>query len=111
MGVTLITFKRNPDIIWRTEIEDQEVQDRAANDRNVLEEGTVILAEDDMIHQLNFVGGKIWTLADGKRTTEDITEELLNFLDVDKAELLQDVEEFVNGLIARNWLLPQESKD
>ena len=104
------TYKRNPDIIWRVEVGDGEVLEKAVQDVDILDEGTVILAEDDMIHQLNFLGGKIWVMSDGKHSIDDMAEELLRIVDVDKEQLLGDITEFIENLTGRKWLL-QEGSD
>ncbi len=107
--ILLQIIKRNPEIIWRLEIEDDEILPQAQEDASILDQGTVILAEDDMIHQLNFLGGKIWILADGEHSLLDITNILLPLFDIDKDILAQDIKEFIDSLVERNWLIWETS--
>ncbi len=95
---------RNPDIVWRNEISDQEIMQHIANGEDISQLGTILLVISDMIHELNFIGGKIWMLCDASHTKEDIIKELLKTFDADESKLRQDVDEFVSKLIQDGWL-------
>jgi len=102
----LSLLQRNPDIVWRHEKrrEEQVLQDLEAGD-DVEDRGTVILLISGMMHQLNLLGGMIWSLCDGTRTEEQVVDQLLQEFAVDKAELAADVAEFVADLRHRGWLI------
>ena len=71
---------------------------------DVEERGTVILLISGMMHQLNLLGGMIWSLCDGTHTQEQVVDHLLEEFDVDRNELTDDVSEFVEDLLQRGWL-------
>jgi len=97
---------RNPEIVWRVEKRRQEQVLKALEEgEDVSQSGTVILIISGMMHQLNFVGGMIWTLCDGSRPLEEIIESLSAEFDVDRSELEEDVREFVEDLTRRGWLV------
>lgn len=96
---------RTPDIVWRVE-KRREAETLEALERgdDVAERGTVILIISGMMHQLNLVGGMIWSRCDGSRTEQQIIEELAAEFDVDRAVLAEDVHEFIADLLRRGWL-------
>ncbi len=96
---------RNPDIVWRVEKrrEAEIVRALEAGD-DVADKGSVILIVSGMMHQLNLVGGKIWSLCDGQRSLADLVEALAFEFEVEREELAEDVEEFVDDLLQRGWL-------
>ncbi|WP_432822408.1 pyrroloquinoline quinone biosynthesis peptide chaperone PqqD [Trichloromonas sp.] len=96
---------RNPDIVWRVEKrrEAEIVKALEAGD-DVADKGSVILIVSGMMHQLNLVGGKIWSLCDGQRSLADLVEALAFEFEVEREELAEDVEEFVDDLLQRGWL-------
>lgn len=98
-------LQRNPDIVWRVE-KRREAEVLAAMERgeDVAEHGTVILIISGMMHQLNFVGARIWSLCDGTRSEGDLIALLAAEFEVDPAELASDVNEFVIDLLNREWL-------
>jgi pyrroloquinoline quinone biosynthesis protein D len=98
--------KRNPEIIWRIERRrrDEVLQALAAGE-DAGERGTVLLIEKGTMHQLNLVGGMIWERCDGTRTRQQIAFELAGEFAVEQAELEDDVNEFVDDLNQRGWLL------
>lgn len=100
-----MNLQRNPDIVWRIEKRrEAEVLAAMERDEDVSAHGTVILIHQGMMHQLNFVGGRIWALCDGTRCDEEIFALLASEFQVDAAELSADLAEFVNDLINREWL-------
>lgn len=96
---------RAPDIVWRVEKRrEAETLDALERGEDVAERGTVILIISGMMHQLNLVGGMIWSRCDGSRTERQIIEELAAEFDVDHAILAEDVQEFIADLLQRGWL-------
>ena len=96
---------RNPAIVWRLEKRrEAEIVQALEAGEDVSDKGSVILIDAGTMHQLNLVGGRIWTLCDGERTVDDLIAELANEFEVDRAELADDVEAFVNDLMNRGWL-------
>lgn len=98
--------RRNPEIIWRIERRrrDEVLQALAAGE-DAGERGTVLLIEKGTMHQLNLVGGMIWERCDGTRTLDEIACELAGEFSVERAELEDDVNQFVAELVLRGWLL------
>ncbi len=97
---------RNPDIVWRLERR-REKETIAALERgeDVEERGTVILIISGMMHQLNLVGGRIWSLCDGHRTQAQVVDALAEEFEVERELLAEDVSDFVNDLLKRGWLI------
>ena len=99
-------LKRNPEIVWRVEKQrEAEVVKALEAGEDPGERGTVLLIVSGTMHQLNMVGGTIWQLADGAKTTEQIVDQLAADYDVDRAELADDVHAFVEDLVQRGWLI------
>ena len=97
---------RNPDIVWRIEKRREEEALRALEEgKDVTERGTVILIISGMMHQLNLVGGRIWSLCDGTRTEAEVSALLAGEFEVDSGEVADDVAEFVADLCRRGWLI------
>lgn len=98
--------RRNPEIIWRIERRRRdEVLKALAAGEDAGERGTVLLIEKGTMHQLNLVGGMIWERCDGTRTLDEIACELAGEFSVERAELEDDVNQFVAELVLRGWLL------
>ena len=96
---------RKPDIVWRVEKRrEAETQEALERGEDVAERGTVILIISGMMHQLNLVGGMIWSRCDGTRTEQQIIEELAGEFAVDDSVLTEDVHEFIADLLQRGWL-------
>ena len=99
-------LERNPQIVWRNEKrrEEQVLKGLEAGE-DVAEHGTVILLISGMMHQLNLLGGMIWNLCDGSRNEEQIIDALLVEFDVERELLAEDVAEFIQDLLKRDWLI------
>ncbi|AMV72404.1 hypothetical protein JCM30471_09210 [Desulfuromonas carbonis] len=98
--------KRNPALIWRHEKRrEEEILAAMAKGEDVSERGTVILLEGGTMHQLNLVGGMIWSLCDGNRSREQIVEALATEFDAERNELEADVAIFLEDLQGRGWLI------
>jgi len=100
--------KRHPDIVWRVEKgREARIIEALAAGEEVSELGSVILIISGMMHQLNLVGGRIWSLCDGHRTEEEIVAALAAEFDAEPEELRADVAEFVADLRGRGWLIDE----
>ena len=98
-------LNRNPDIVWRVEKRrEQEVLEALARGEEIGERGTVILIISGMMHQLNLVGGRIWSLCDGSRDLEQVVAALSEEFAAPREEIAADVADFVNELLQRGWL-------
>lgn len=105
-------LQRHPDIVWRVEKRRQQsVLARLEAGEDMSEDATVILLLSGMMHQLNLLGGEIWMLCDGQRTLMAIVDVLHQEFAVERAELEADVQEFVDDLIQRGWLIYAKSTD
>lgn len=101
-----MTPKHNPDIIWRIEKRKLAAVEAAiANGEDVEDSGTVTLILSGTMHQLNYVGGKIWALCDGSNSTDAIAEKMADEFDVEADEVKEDVIEFVKDLLKKGWLV------
>ncbi|MDX9709377.1 MAG: pyrroloquinoline quinone biosynthesis peptide chaperone PqqD [Trichloromonas sp.] len=100
--------KRHPDIVWRVEKRrEARIMEALDAGEDVSDQGSVILIISGMMHQLNLVGGRIWSLCDGSRTEEDIVAALAGEFDAEPEELRADVTEFVADLRGRGWLIDE----
>jgi pyrroloquinoline quinone biosynthesis protein D len=96
---------RNPDIVWRVEKRrEAEILKALEAGEDASDQGSLILIVSGMMHQLNLVGGRIWSLCDGQRTRDDLIETLAGEFEVEREELAEDVESFVDDLLQRGWL-------
>lgn len=96
---------RNPDIVWRVEKRrEAEIVKALEAGEDVSDKGSVILIISGMMHQLNLVGGKIWSLCDGQRSLSDVVDALAEEFTVERQELVEDVNVFVDDLLKRGWL-------
>jgi pyrroloquinoline quinone biosynthesis protein D len=99
-------LQRNPEIVWRVEKRrEQDILQALERGEDVTSRGTVILIISGMMHQLNLVGGRIWTLCDGSRDEAQIVVELAQEFDAAHDEIAGDVADFVADLIERGWLI------
>jgi len=97
---------RNPDIVWRVEKRrEEEIVKALERGEDVSERGAVILIISGMMHQLNLVGGRIWSLCDGSRGRRDIVDHLAAEFDAERDELEADVDAFIDDLQKRGWLI------
>lgn len=97
--------QRNPDIVWRVEKRrEQEILEALERGEEIAERGTVILIISGMMHQLNLVGGRIWSLCDGSRDEAQLVDALAEEFAADRAEIAADVNAFVADLMTRGWL-------
>ncbi len=103
--------KRNPEIHWRVERhrEDHAREvlgdpGRTPEDIEIDEMGTVTLLFGGVMHQLNFVGGEIWKLCDGKMDRGQIADALLDQFETEPDALRQDVDSFIDEMILKGML-------
>ncbi|MCA9983301.1 MAG: PqqD family protein [Anaerolineales bacterium] len=74
-------------------------------------EAVLILSDDSEINVLNAVGSRIFALADGSRTVGEIATAISDEFEVEPAEALNDVVEFLDNLVADNVMAYAETKE
>lgn len=67
-------------------------------------EAVVISPAENMVRMLNTVGSRVWELADGTRTVEEIAGVLVQEFDVDLAQARDSATRFVDELAAKGLL-------
>lgn len=67
-------------------------------------EAVVISPAENTVRMLNPIGSRIWELADGTRTVEEIAIALTQEYDVDLPHARHSVSEFVDELVAKQLL-------
>ncbi len=67
-------------------------------------EAVILSPSENMVRMLNPVGSRIWELADGTRTVDEIATVLTTEFDVAYPEARQSTEEFVDVLVAKGLL-------
>ncbi len=96
---------RNPRVVWRDEPRARDaILEALGRGEDVSERGWVILVDGGEMHELNLVAGRIWCLADGSRSAEDIAGALAEEFDAPSQEILADVEAFVASCLERGWM-------
>lgn len=75
-----------------------------------VDEGGVLLHLDSgQYHRLNRMGCTIWGLIDGARTVTDLTEEVKKVAGDPPADLMDDMQTFLEGLLTRDLIALTES--
>jgi len=101
-------FRRRPNIAWREEKEArQEVVAALEEGREAADEGTLVLVDAGQVFELNLLGADIWKLCDGRRSVEEIVDELQQGYEVGRRELESDVRDFLEEMKERGWLLTE----
>lgn len=77
----------------------------ATSSRIVDNEAVIIHTQGNSVHMLNEVGTRVWELADGTRTTEQIVAILVEEYDVEEAEAERTVTTFVEELRQRGLIV------
>lgn len=67
-------------------------------------EAVIITPAENMVRMLNDVGSRVWELADGKRTVEEIAQALTEEFEVGLAEARASAAAFVDELVAKGLL-------
>jgi pyrroloquinoline quinone biosynthesis protein D len=98
-------IKRNEDIFYRKEIEGEEELKDFLESEDVSAKGYITLIEAGTMHQLNYLGGRIWENCDGSKNLDGIVKVLEEEFDVEEEQLKTDVEDFIEDMIERGWLL------
>lgn len=62
----------------------------------------IVLADSGQVNVLNSVGTRIWELADGKRTLQEIADVLQAEYKVSPQQALQDLTEFMQEMLTNN---------
>lgn len=83
-------------------------KDSATAARVVDGEAVVIKPMESEIHTLNSVGIRIWELADGSHTVDDIIHQIKCEFDVKKENANNDTCEFIKDLITKRMLILYE---
>lgn len=73
--------------------------------REVEGEVWIVSSANKQLHNLNEVGSRIWALADGRHSLEDIAELLEGEFDAPREEILRDLQEFVSQLKQKGLLI------
>jgi len=74
------------------------------------DEGGVLLHLDSgQYHRLNPMGCTIWGILDGARTVTDLVEEVRKVATDAPANLMEDIQQFLDGLLARDLIAATES--
>ena len=74
------------------------------------DEGGVLLhLESGQYHKLNRMGSTIWQLIDGERTVADLEQEIRNLTADSPVSLMEDIQKFLEGLLARELIEAAES--
>lgn len=73
--------------------------------RTVEGEAIVITPEDSTLHTLNETATFIWDRADGTRTLEAITQEMLETYEVEEQILRTDAQEFVTLAVEKGLMI------
>lgn len=68
-------------------------------------ETVIVDPQQNMVRMLNEVGSRIWELADGSRTPEQIATELAEEFDLSFGEIYADVLQFLNELDSKQLLI------
>lgn len=73
------------------------------------DEGGVLLHLDSgQYHRLNGMGCTIWGILDGARTVTDLVEEVRKVATDAPANLMEDIQQFLDGLLARDLIAVTE---
>ena len=74
------------------------------------DEGSVLLhLESGQYQRLNRMGSTIWELINGARTATDLVEEVRKISADAPAHLMEDIQKFLEGLLARELIEVVES--
>lgn len=90
-----------------TSPEDYIVPDKRTASRIIEREAVILTLQDSMLHTLNRVGSRIWELADGTRTIEEIATIISDKFEVDKATAEVDILEFIKKLQGKGMITVQ----
>lgn len=67
-------------------------------------ETVIVDPRDNMVRMLNGVGSRVWELADGSRTIDEIAQVLVEEYDVEFEQAHESVLQFVQELANKNLL-------
>ncbi len=96
-------------------LRDQIVHDERTASTIIEKEAVILTLQNSMIHTLNRVGSRMWQLADGTRSVEEIAAVISDEFQVDEATAHADILEFVGelrnkGMIAIQRVQTSEEK-
>ncbi len=69
------------------------------------DETVLVLPDKGKVKVLNEVGGRIWSLIDGRRSVREIAALIANEYNVSVSEAEKDTLEFIDSLVTKNVLL------
>ena len=95
---------RNDDIFFRREIEDAEELKKFLEDTTASDKGYLTIIDAGTMHQLNYLGGRIFEECDGTKDLNGIVKVLKKEFDIEENDLKADVEDFIEDLLERGWL-------
>ncbi|MBM3131072.1 MAG: PqqD family protein [Chloroflexi bacterium] len=67
----------------------------------------IVLADSGEVNVLNPVGSRVWELADGKRTGQEIVQRIVAEYEVTAEQATQDVQSFLQTLLDANAITLQ----
>jgi len=76
--------------------------------RIVDEEGLVVLPGPAVVNVLNRVGTRVFALIDGKRTVEEIVQQITDEFDVPHDQALVDVDIYLSELVQAGMVAPAD---
>lgn len=68
-------------------------------------QAVVVIPREGQVNILNQVGSRIWELADGKKSLDEIAVIISNEFEVEPEIAYLDTEEFVRGLLEKEMLV------
>ena len=74
-------------------------------------EAVVILADSSEVNVLNPVGSRIFEMADGSHSVEDIVEVIVAEYEISPEQAAADVNEFLQKLVEQSVLIFDETKE
>lgn len=83
--------------------------DKRTASRIIEKEAVILTPQDSMLHTLNPIGSRIWELADGTKTSEEIATIVSAEFEVEKAVAEADILEFAEELQAKGMMTIQET--
>jgi hypothetical protein len=77
------------------------VKDNNAAYRIIESQAVILTPENSFLHTLNEQGTFIWEQLDGKKTTDEIADEMCKVYDISKDEATKDAQIFLQDLLRR----------
>jgi hypothetical protein len=74
-------------------------------------EAVLILADSSEVNVLNEVGSRIFALADGSRSVDEIAELIVTEYDVSVEQAIQDVTDFIRQMVDREVFILGDTRE